>query len=154
MLDAYYRRVDRMHSAFAAGYDALDLVLRLYLAQVFFRSGLVKIGDFETTRALFADEYRVPLLSPDLAAVLGTAGELVLPALLALGLLTRFAAAGLFVLNAVAVVAYWHVLKDLEPALAQHAYWGALLLVPLFAGNGRIALDHPLARATPNPRAA
>ena len=55
------------------------LVARAYLAQVFFLSGLTKIRDWDTTLLLFTEEYRVPLLPPDLAAVLGTAGELVLP---------------------------------------------------------------------------
>ena len=83
----------------------------------------------------------MPLLPPELAAALGTFGELVFPVLLALGLATRFAAASLFFVNLMAVVSYWHVLKDLEPALAQHWYWGTLLLVTLFHGSGRLALD-------------
>ena len=56
-----------------------SLLTRAYLAQVFFLSGLTKLRDWETTLALFTDEYRVPLLSPAVAAVTGTAGELVLP---------------------------------------------------------------------------
>ena len=78
------------------------LAARLTVAQAFFLSGLTKLRDWDTTLALFTDEYHVPLLSPELAAVLGTAGELVLPALLVLGLGGRFAAAGLSVVNVVA----------------------------------------------------
>ena len=59
------------------------LAARIFVGMAFFRSGLTKIADWETTLALFADEYHVPLLSPELAAVMGTAGELVLPVLLA-----------------------------------------------------------------------
>ncbi len=123
------------------GGTLLDLGIRLYVAKIFFSAGLTKIASWENTVALFEDEYHVPLLPPELAAALGTFGELVFPVLLALGLASRFSAAALFILNAVAVVAYWHVLKDLEPALAQHAYWAVLLLVTLLHGPGRLALD-------------
>jgi putative oxidoreductase len=114
------------------------LAARLYVAQVFLASGLTKLRDWDTTLALFADEYHVPLLSPSAAAVLGTAGELVLPLLLALGLAGRFAAAGLFVVNAVAVVS----LAEIAPAaLQQHLLWGCLLLGLLLWGPGRWGLD-------------
>ena len=115
-----------------------QLAARLYVAQVFFASGLTKLRDWETTVALFADEYHVPLLSPNVAALLGTTGELVLPVLLALGLAGRFAAAGLFVVNAVAVVS----LADIPPAaLQQHVFWGSLLIGLLLWGPGRWSLD-------------
>ncbi|MCW5626330.1 MAG: DoxX family protein, partial [Burkholderiales bacterium] len=78
-----------------AGASVLDLGIRLYVAQVFFLAGLTKIRDWETTLFLFEDEYHVPLLSPPIAAALGTFGELVFPVLLAVGLGSRFAAAGL-----------------------------------------------------------
>jgi putative oxidoreductase len=144
MLDAYYRLVVRARPSLAAGYDLLDLALRLWVARVFLVSGWIKITNFETTRALFHDEYRVPLLPPDIAAVLGTAGELGFPVLLALGLATRLGALGLSFVNAMAVVSYWHVLKDAEPALMQHVLWATMLAVPLLAGPGRIALDRLL----------
>jgi putative oxidoreductase len=118
------------------------LAARLYVAQVFLASGLTKLRDWDTTLALFADEYHVPLLSPSAAAVLGTAGELVLPLLLALGLAGRFAAAGLFVVNAVAVVS----LAEIAPAaLQQHLLWGCLLLGLLLWGPGRWGLDRVVA---------
>ena len=63
-----------------------SLLARGYVAEAFFRSGLTKLRDWETTLALFGDEYHVPLLSPGAAAVLGTTGELVLPVLLVAGL--------------------------------------------------------------------
>jgi len=66
-----------------ASLDALkplaQLGARFYVAGVFFRSGLTKLRDWDTTLALFADEYRVPLLDPTLAAYLGTGAELALP---------------------------------------------------------------------------
>ena len=81
-----------------------QLAARLFVAKVFFLSGLTKLRDWETTVALFTDEYHVPLLSPEVAAAMGTAGELVLPVLLVLGLGGRLAALGLSVVNVVAVL--------------------------------------------------
>lgn len=100
------------------------LAARLYVAKVFFWSGLTKIKDWDTTLALFADEYHVPLLSPEAAAVAGTAGELVLPVLLAIGLAGRFGAMGLFVLNIAAVLSLQEIA---DAALQQHVFWGSLL---------------------------
>jgi putative oxidoreductase len=115
-----------------------QLSARLYLAQAFFLSGLTKLHDWGTTLALFTDEYHVPLLSPTVAAVAGTAGELGLSVLLALGLAGRFAAAGLSVVNVVAVIS----LAELAPAaLQQHQFWGSLLISLLLWGPGRWSLD-------------
>jgi putative oxidoreductase len=115
-----------------------QLAARLYLAQVFFLAGLTKVRDWETTVLLFTHEYQVPLLPPALAAFSGTAAELLLPVLLVLGAGGRLAAAGLFVLNAVAVIS----LPDIAPAaLQQHQFWGSLLLALLLWGPGRWSLD-------------
>jgi putative oxidoreductase len=135
----------RLHALTQRGVTALEslqplalFAARLYVAQVFFASGLTKLRDWDTTVALFADEYQVPLLPPDVAALLGTAGELVLPLLLALGLAGRFAALGLFVVNAVAVVS----LMEIAPAaLQQHLLWGSLLVGLVLWGPGRWSLD-------------
>jgi putative oxidoreductase len=114
------------------------LVARLYVAQVFWLSGLTKLRDWDTTLFLFTDEYKVPLLPPVAAAVMGTAGELVLPVLLAVGLGGRFAALGLFVVNAVAVMA----LSEVAPAaLQQHILWGALLAGVAVYGPGNWSVD-------------
>lgn len=120
----------------------VDLAIRLYVAQVFFRSGLLKIGNWDGTLYLFENEYRVPLLPPEAAAWLGTFGELFFPPLLALGLAARFAALSLSAVNAVAVISFWHVLGQNEAALMSHFYWGALLLVTLCHGPGSLSLDH------------
>lgn len=121
---------------------AVGLAIRLYVANVFFSSGLVKIRSWEGTLYLFESEYRVPLLPPELAAWLGTFGELFFPPLLALGLAARFAAFSLSAFNIVAVVSFWHVLSANQPALMSHFYWGLLLLVTLCHGPGRLSLDH------------
>lgn len=115
-----------------------DLAIRLYIASVFFRSGWLKLADWQTTLLLFQNEYQVPLLSPTLAAVLGTAGELALPVLLALGLAGRFGAAGLSVVNLVAVSAFPDI-SDL--GRQDHLLWAMLLLVTLLHGPGKLSLD-------------
>jgi putative oxidoreductase len=115
-----------------------QLAARLYVAHAFFAAGLTKLHDWDTTLALFADEYHVPLLSPAAAAAAGTAGELGLSLLLALGLAGRFAAAGLSVVNIVAVIS----LAEIAPAaLQQHQFWGSLLVGLLLWGPGRWSLD-------------
>ncbi|MEO6016858.1 MAG: DoxX family protein [Polaromonas sp.] len=117
------------------------LLARLYIAQVFFLSGLTKLRDWDTTIALFTDEYKVPLLSPAIAAAMGTAGELALPVLLVLGLGGRFSALGLFVVNAVAVIS----LSEIAPAaLQQHVFWGSLLAGLAIYGLGPWSADRVL----------
>ena len=117
---------------------AAALAARVYLAQVFFLAGLTKIRDWDITLLLFTEEYQVPLLSPEMAAVLGTGGELVLPVLLLLGLVGRFAALGLSVVNFVAVLS----LPDIAPAaLQQHITWGVLLAVLVLYGLGKWTVD-------------
>ena len=121
----------------------IDLVIRLWVANVFWKAGLTKIASWESTVALFTYEYHVPLLSPELAAFLGTAVELSMPVLLVLGLGTRFGAAVLFLFNIVAVISY----PDLnEIGLKDHQYWGLLLLVLLLHGPGKLSIDHFLRR--------
>lgn len=120
-----------------------DLAIRLYVANAFFSSGLTKIRDWSVTLALFENDYHVPLLPPPLAAVMGTIGELGLPVLLALGLAGRFGAAGLFVVNLVAVSSYPDI-SDL--GRQDHVLWGALLLVTVLHGPGRCSLDAWLTR--------
>ena len=123
-----------------------QLAARLYVAQAFFLSGLTKIRNWDTTLALFQDEYHVPLLPPELAAVMGTCGEIGLPVLLVLGLAGRFAAAGLSVVNVVAVLS----LAEIAPAaLQQHQFWGSLLVGLLLWGPGRWSVDARLARILP-----
>jgi putative oxidoreductase len=111
-----------------------QLAARVYVGQAFFLSGLTKLRDWDTTLALFADEYHVPLLPPDVAALAGTTGEIALPVLLVLGLAGRFAAAGLSVVNVVAVLS----LAEIAPAaLQQHVLWGSLLVGLVLWGPDR-----------------
>jgi putative oxidoreductase len=125
-----------------------DLVLRLWVAWAFFKSGLTKIQSWDTTLMLFEYEYNVPLLSPSLAAWSGTIAELSLPVLVALGIASRVSALALFLFNAVAVYSYANFLFGPEGAagLQQHILWGTLLLVTLFHGPGKLSVDHLLCR--------
>ena len=141
----------RAVSALEALQPAAQLAARLYVAKVFFLSGLTKIRDWETTLALFTDEYQVPLLPPELAAPLGTAGELVLPVLLVLGLGGRVAAAGLFVVNVVAVLSLAEIA---EAALQQHVFWGSLLAAVAIYGPGPWSLERLVWPRLAGPAAA
>lgn len=129
----------RIVQALEALQPIAQLAARTYLVRVFFYSGLTKIRDWDTTLALFNDEYKVPLLPPDLAAYLGTFGELTFPVLLVLGLFGRPAAAGLMVVNIMAALS----LPDIAPAaLQQHEFWGSLILALLLWGPGKLSVDN------------
>lgn len=152
--------------------SVLSLLIRLHLVQVFFLAGLTKIRDWETTVALFTDEYTVPFLPPELAAAGGAFGELVFPILLLIGLGGRLPALGLFAVNLVAAISYPTALfpegyelaktawdceilgqlfgafyQAMTPALKDHFYWGILLLVLAAFGNGKFSLDRLLCSA-------
>ena len=127
----------------AKTHDVVALVARLYVAQVFFMAGLTKIQDWETTLLLFEYEYAVPFISFELAAYLGTIGELVLPVLIVTGLLTRFSAIGLFVVNVVAVIS----LEEIAPAaLYLHYIWGLILLQVTVYGGGKLTVDYAFSK--------
>ena len=123
------------------------LALRLYVSSVFFRAGVVKISDWSATLALFHDEYKVPLLSPDFAACVGAFGELTFPVLITLGLMGRFGAAGLFVVNAMAVISYPQLWQfDCPAGIQMHFVWGAILLLLAIFGPGKLSLDELILR--------
>jgi putative oxidoreductase len=136
-----------LHAGLGRGLDHLRPLLlagtRLYVSWQFLKSGWLKLTSWDTTLELFRSEYQVPLLPPTLAAVAGTFGELFFPVLLVLGLFTRLGAIGLFAVNAMAVISYWHVLggEGFEAALAQHVLWGYMLAVIALVGGGGISLD-------------
>jgi putative oxidoreductase len=118
------------------------LAARLYVASVFFASGKEKLMDWSSTLALFHDEYKVPVLPPDFAAYIGTFGELFFPVLLVLGLFGRFAAAGMFVVNLMAVLSYPQLWQfECPAAINSHFFWGALLVALVAFGPGALSLD-------------
>lgn len=147
-LHAATTRFDTLLADWAGG--LLLLAIRFFMGWQFFKAGLTKIRDWESTLFLFRDEYAVPILPPSLAAVAGTAGELLLPLLLFAGLFSRPAALGLFIVNAVAVISYPALFEFACPAgLRDHFYWAALLLVIVAFGPGRFSLDAALRNRHP-----
>jgi putative oxidoreductase len=142
--------VVKLHNALGHALDHLRSPLlaatRWWVSWQFLKSGWLKVSQWDSTIELFRSEYQVPVLPPALAAILGSAGELLFPALLVLGLFTRVGALGLFAVNLMAVLSYWHVLGQdgFEAALAQHVLWGFMLLVIAAHGAGRFSLDHLL----------
>lgn len=137
--------VTKPYELFARSLDLLqpiaDLIIRIYVANVFWKSGVNKIQTWDSTILLFEYEYSVPLLSPETAAILGTATELVFPVLLVLGLLGRFSAFVLFVFNIIAVISY-PTLND--AGIVQHTLWGLLLMASMTHGPGKLSVDHLL----------
>jgi len=149
ILQTPIRLVRKAIAGLNAASPAVDLAVRLWVANVFFSAGLVKISNWDLTLELFQSEYHVPLLPPELAAYFGAAAELGLPVLLVLGLGTRFAAIALFIFNLVAVISY-PGLSDL--GLKDHQVWGLLILVIIFHGPGKLSLDHLLLKKFFEPR--
>jgi putative oxidoreductase len=126
------------------------LLFRIWVAVDFFRAGLVKISDMDSTISLFTNVYHVPLLAPVVAAYLGTAVELILPWFLGLGLVGRLTAVVLVFYNIVAVISY----PDLWPnglwkdfwhgGFTDHKVWGLMLLAIVLYGPGKLSLDYLL----------
>ncbi len=137
-LDAPAQTMSELLSKLAAPFL---LFIRVYVAWVFLKSGMHKIGDWETTLVLFEYEYQVPLLNFELAAYLATFGELVFPVFLIAGLGTRFTAIALSFVNIMAVVSYYATLAK-GAGLVWHYLWGSMLLTSIIYGGGLFSIDH------------
>ena len=141
------KTLTRLHDLLAQGLNALQPVLllatRWYVSWQFLKSGWLKVTAWQSTLDLFREEYHVPLLPPNIAAVVGSFGELFFPILLVLGIGGRVGPLGLFAVNLMAVISYAHVLlaEGFEAALAQHVLWGYMLAMLAVFGNGRLALE-------------
>ena len=130
----------RLHHAIATldrfPLSVLQLMFRIAIAAVFWSSGLTKIASWDTTIALFRDEYMVPLLPPELAAVMSATFELSCSALIVVGLVTRLATLPLlgmtFVIEVFVYPEYW----------SMHLMWATVLLFLLTKGPGAFSLDH------------
>ncbi|MGE3344824.1 MAG: DoxX family protein [Vicinamibacterales bacterium] len=117
----------------------LLLLARIGVGMVFFKAGLLKYESWEFTVLLFRDEYKVPLLDPELGARMAMIQELTLPVLLFLGLGTRLATLPLFgMLFVIQTFVY-------PNAWADHLYWAGTLLLILAKGPGVFSLDHLIA---------
>jgi len=147
------QRLTDWNIAFAQLLDKLQplalLAARVYVADVFIRSGWLKLTAWDQTVELFTSEYHVPVLPPEAAAIAGTFGELFFPTLLLLGLFGRIGALGTFAVNAIAVISYSHVLlsEGFEAAIGQHILWGVLTLGLTVFGPGIISVDAWLQRS-------
>ena len=113
----------------------LQLMFRLAVASVFLKAGLNKLASWELTVQLFADEYKVPVLPPDLAAAMATTSEIGCAMLLIVGLGTRLAALPL--LGMIAVIQTFVY----PSAYAEHLTWASILLFLLTRGGGAWSLD-------------
>lgn len=119
---------------------ALQLMFRVAVGAVFFKSGLTKVSSWELTLQLFREEYAVPLLPVPLAATLATATELTAPVFLAIGLATRLAALPLFGMTMVIQLFVY------PENWAEHLMWAGLLLFLITRGPGTLSLDHIVRR--------
>lgn len=127
----------------SAASPVMMLIVRLWIARIFWLSGLVAVSDWGNTMYLFTDEFKTPFVPPWFAAVSSTAFELACPVLLTLGLATRLATLPLLALTAVIYVTYDNNI--------QGVYWAMLLGVILCYGPGKFSLDYWIAR---HPRLA
>ena len=134
-------RAPRARIAEALGWPARfphwlqQLLFRLAVGSVFLKAGLTKVASWESTVALFRDEYQVPVLPPEAAAALATTFELGCSTLLIVGLGTRLAAVPL--LGMIAVIQ----LFVYPSAWAEHLTWGSILAAVLTRGAGAASLD-------------
>ncbi|MGF6756330.1 DoxX family protein [Paraburkholderia sp. GAS42] len=117
-------------------YALLAIPLRIAVATVFWNSAMTKLANWETALALFRDEYRLPLLPPELAAYVAVSIELTTPVLLILGLATRPVAFVLLGMTAVIEIFVYPL------AWPTHVQWAAMLLVLLCRGAGTLSVDH------------
>ena len=117
-------------------YALLALPLRFAIATIFWNSAMTKLANWETALALFTDEYKVPLLPPEIAAYVAVSIELSAPVLLMLGLATRPTA---LVLLGMTTVIEVFVYPEAWPT---HIQWAAMLLILLCRGPGWLSIDH------------
>ncbi|MGF6916281.1 DoxX family protein [Paraburkholderia sp. 40] len=117
-------------------YWLLAIPLRLAVATIFWNSAMTKLANWDAALELFRDEYRLPLLPPDVAAHITVSIELSMPVLLVLGLGVRPAALVLLGMTSVIELFVY------PQAWPTHIQWAAMLLVLLCRGAGALSLDH------------
>jgi putative oxidoreductase len=118
-----------------------QLLFRLAVAGVFLRAGVIKVSNWDVTLALFRDEYQVPVLPPEVAAVLAATFEVGCSVLLVIGLLTRLATLPLLAMIATIQLFVY------PSAWPEHLVWASILFFLLTRGAGRISVDHLIAGA-------
>jgi putative oxidoreductase len=122
--------------------SVIQLAMRVGVGAIFFNAGLLKYRSWEFTVQLFRDEYKVPLLAPEVAARMAMVQELTIPLLLFAGLATR--AATIPLLGMLAVIQ----LFVYPNAWAEHLVWGSILLFLLTRGPGVLSLDYLVGSVT------
>lgn len=137
---ATIRRLNTLFSHIPKDFTAL--ALRFFPAMVFLQSGRTKVDGLfsikDSTYFLFREEFALPLIPPNIAAVMATTAEHVLPALMILGLFTRVSALGLLGMTAVIQI---FVYPD---AWITHGLWASALLATVAGGPGTWSLDRLL----------
>lgn len=123
-------------------HDVIAILARVIVGLVFWLSGRTKVDGFalkSSTFFLFENEYKVPLIPPDIAAYLATAAEHVFPVLLWVGLATRLSATALLIMTLVIQIFVY------PNAYVTHGLWAIGLLYLMKYGPGRLSLDHLIA---------
>lgn len=121
-------------------FSLIQLAMRISIGFVFFNSGMLKARSFEFAVKLFQDEYRLPLLPPELAARMAMSVEIVVPLFLFVGLATRLATLPLLGMVIVIQVLVY------PQAWVEHLLWASTLIVLLTRGPGVLSLDHVIER--------
>ncbi len=123
--------------------SAIALIARIGIAGIFWRSGQTKVDGWQVTDStiyLFEEEYALPFLQPEFAANMATLAEHLLPALLILGLASRFSAAGLLAMTLVIQIFVY------PGSWPDHFTWATALVFIVARGPGALSLDHLIAR--------
>ena len=138
----------------------IALIARLSMAAVFWQAGQTKVQGFvvdivnaevhlgwprlsDSVIALFMDEYRLPFISPSVAAPMAAFGEHLFPLMLVLGLATRFSALAMLGMTLVIQLFVY------PGSYATHGTWAAALLFLMARGPGKLSLDHWIALRQP-----
>ena len=123
--------------------DIVAILARVIIGLVFWNSGRTKVDGFaikDTTFFLFQEEYKVPLIPPDIAAYMATLSEHIFPILLWLGLAARFSATALLIMTLVIQTFVY------PEAYVTHGLWAVALLFIMMNGPGVLSIDHLLKR--------
>jgi putative oxidoreductase len=134
ILEHIFGLLDRVPLSF------LLLFARVATFSVFFRSGLVKLADWNGTLQLFENEYKVPVIPPHIAAYMSVSMELGLSSLVLIGLATRFSVLGLLGMMSVIQIFVYPM------AWPDHIQWLAFMIFLLCRGPGAFSVDHLLGR--------
>ena len=124
------------------GAPAVDLAVRIWIGLVFFRSGLQKLDDWESTLFLFEYEYMLPILPHTWAAYMGTAFELAMPLFIFAGLAARLAALPL--LGMALTIQFILGANNAAYNDFNHYAWMTFLLVIIVRGPGLLSVDHQI----------